>query len=114
MPTVQQQVEAEIMADEPYNAADEKQVNNARKKKARREKERLEVMEALLQNQKTRAWLWDLIEGYNPYGEFMVPGDVPATYFNWGMRNAGIKLLQDAMQFPDLFTKMANEARSRK
>jgi len=114
MPTVPDQVEAEENADIPYNAADPEMVNAARKKHARWSKQRLTVVEALMQHEDGRRFLWELIQGYNPYGEFVIPGDTHGTYFNWGMRNAGMLLLQDCMQFPALFVVMSNENKNRK
>lgn len=114
MARVPDQIEAERLYEKPYNSSDEKAVNNERKRSARLEKERLEVMEALLQNKKTRAWVWSLIEGTDQYGFPVVPGDPYMTYFKLGEQNVGKKLLADAVQFPELYTIMANEARNRK
>lgn len=114
MPRVPDQVEAELLDRDPYNAADPKAINAARKKHARHERERLEVMEALLQNKKTRAWVWDLIAGCDPAGNPIVMGDTHATYFKLGEQNVGKRLLMDAVQFPELYVQMANEARNRK
>lgn len=114
MANIPAQAEAETLIQENYNAADPVQVNTARKKGARLERERLEVIEALLQNEKTRAWLWDLIAGIAPHSNPVVPGDTHATYFNLGQQNVGKQLLMDAIQFPELYMKMASESKTRR
>lgn len=114
MSRVPDQVEAEELAGQQFNAADPKQVNAARKKAARLDKQRLDVVEALMQNIKTRAWLYDLLNNCDMFGNPLVAGDTHMTYFKLGQQNMGKMLLQDVMQFPDQYVLMMNESRNRK
>lgn len=107
-------VEAESLAEDPYNASDPEHIKKAQKKSAHNKAKRLGVMQAILKDKDGREWLYDLIEGVQPYGVHIVPGDTHATYFNWGMQNAGKILTQEAMEFPDLYIMMCNEAKNRK
>jgi len=103
-----------ILREQPYNAADPKQVNDARKKASRRAKQQLHVIQAMMENEPTRAWLYDFMAACSVFGNPAVLGDTHATYFNLGMQNAGKMILQDVEKFPDLYIKMVQEAKTRK
>lgn len=114
MPTVPDQVEAEELAEQAYNAADPEMVNAARKRSARKKKKDLEVVRLLLSHAEGRAYLWNIMEFGHVHGNPVVPGDPHATYFNLGMQNYGKMILMDVMQFPTEYVMMCNEARNRK
>ena len=100
---------SEDIQQEQYNAADEKQVNNARKKAAREKYNRLRVVEALMQNKETRQYLWELMESCYVMGEPQVPGDVYATYSNLGRQQVGKEIFADCLNFPTQYMTMAQE-----
>lgn len=114
MANIPAQAEAEFEQVEHYNAADPKQVNTARKKEARKERERLEVVEALMQNKKTRVWLYNILEKCHMFGNPIIPGDTHSTYFNLGEQNVGKLLLLDAMKFPTEYVIMMAEGKDQK
>lgn len=106
--------EAEMNAEEPYNASDPKAVNRARKKAARLEKENLRVVQALMQNKETRAWVYkELFECYI-FEDPVVAGDVHMTYLNLGVQRRGKALLAQVMNFPDEYVLMIKEAQRRR
>lgn len=107
------QIEAEDMAEEPYNAAEPEQVNEARKKAGRRKSKRLEVIALLMQHQDGRAWIYELLEDCQMFGNPIVQGDTHATYANIGAANFGKKIWQDIEQAaPDECSLMLKEART--
>lgn len=107
-------VEAEIEAEEPYNAADAKAVNNARKKAARRERARLDVVAAMMKHPETRFYLHEIMESCNVFGNPVVMGDTHATYYELGRQNVGKKILMDVIQFKDEYYLMMEEGRQAK
>jgi len=107
--------EAELIVEEQYDASDKKTVNNARKKGARLERERLEFVQAIMSTAQGRKWMYDLMVMCNVFGNPLVPMDTHATYFHLGMQNVGKKLLQDVGDAaPDEYTLMLKEAKNAK
>lgn len=104
-------IEAEKMAEEPYDASDPVQVNKARKKSSRQERERLEFVQGMMTLPQGRKWLWQLMESCYIFSNPVVLGDTHATYENLGRQNIGKALLTDAMQFSEDYVRMAKEAK---
>jgi len=106
------ELEAEMMAAQPYNAADPKQVNEARKKAARRKKKMAEVTKAIMSTPEGRMWMMDVLESCKVFGNPIVAGDPHFTYHNIGEQNIGKKLLQDVNDAAiDEYVMMIKEAR---
>lgn len=98
MPDRIQHIEAEAALEkEPYNAADPKQVNNARKKAAKNLADRLRMVEAVMQQPEGRRWIFDFLQFCHIYGNPVVSGDPHMTYFNLGQENIGKRLLADVV-----------------
>ena len=114
MVDVPRDVEAERLAEIPFNASDPEQVNAARKKAARLERSRLRLVEELMKVKEGRMYVWDFLESCHINGNPVVPGDTQATYFNLGQQNVGKLVLMDAMQFPENYVLMVSEAKVRK
>lgn len=104
--------EAEFLAEQPYDASDPVQVNNARKKAARLERERLDFVKAILDLPQGRKWMWQLLERCYIHSNPVALGDTHATYQNLGRQDIGKSLLADAMQFPEEYVQMAKEAKT--
>lgn len=104
-------IEAREMAEEPYDASNSKQVNAARKKSARRNKKRYEVVNALMQHKDGRRWIYEILERCHIYTTSFVQGDPHATSFREGERNVGNSLLIDILTAAqDEYTLMMREA----
>ena len=92
-------VEAERLAEEPYNADDKEAVNKARKAAGRREKAHLQVVRNIMLTEPGRAWMYDKLEACKIFGNPMTMGamgvDTHATFFGLGEQNVGKLLLQD-------------------
>jgi hypothetical protein len=66
----QQNIEAEFVAEQPYDSSDVDQVTDKRKKVGRAEKERREDLESLMRTVKGRKFLWDFCAAFlvvDPY-----------------------------------------------
>jgi len=104
--------EAEILMEEPYNAADPEKVNNARKKEARERREELQFLAKIMATKEGRKWTYKLIASCNPFGNPIIPSDTHLTYSNLGAQNIGKKLLQDINDAaPDQYVIMIKENR---
>lgn len=106
--------EAETNLETDYDASSPEQVNKQRKRAGRNRRARLLVVQALMEQQEIRKWIWEWLEFCSIHCNPVVQGDPHATYFNLGQQNVGKRLLQDVMQFPELYVKMVNEARLNK
>lgn len=105
-----QNIEAEDEIDRAFDASDPKQVNNARKKGARKKAERLRVVEALMQHKEGRQWLREFMESCDIFGNPMVQGDPYGTHFRLGQQNAGKRVLMDIIAAsPDNYVVMMKE-----
>ncbi len=110
-----QELEAETEAAKPYNAGDPKEVNNARKRAARKTTERLRVVEALMKHEDGRAWVYELLESCHLYTNPFTLGHPDATNFKLGEMNIGQRLLADIVAAaPKEYLKMCEEAKERK
>lgn len=101
------------MDEESYDASNPDHIEKATKKTRRKKDESLDVIQMLMNAPAGRAWLWDLIEGTDPHGWPIVTGDTHLTYAMIGQKNVGHKILQDCLNFPDLYLKMAAENRKK-
>lgn len=107
--------EAEMLAEEPYNAADEKQVNNARKKEARERKELLDYTGFIMSTPLGRKWMLHLLNTCKTFSNPIVPGETHYTYHNIGEQNIGKKYLQDINDgAPEQYVLMMKESKNRK
>src|ERR1700719_1100745 len=93
-----QKLEAERLAEEPFNADDRESVNKRRKSAARREKAHLTVVRNIMLNEAGRAWMYDKLEACKIFGNpiRIVDGggvDPLGTLFNIGEQNIGKLLL---------------------
>lgn len=106
-------IEAAEIAETSYDASNKKQVNNARKKAASRNKKRLEVIQLLMQHKDGRAWIYEILERCHIYTTSFVQGDPHATSFREGERNVGNQLLIDVLKAAtDDYLKMVKEGQS--
>lgn len=97
--------------EESYDTSDQKQVNKARKKEARKRADRLKFIEAAMSHEQGRAWFYDMLlfcKVINtPYSDN--PYD---TAFKCGMQNVGLRILLDLQDAaPDRYLDMVKEAR---
>ncbi|MFA7278757.1 MAG: hypothetical protein WC100_01525 [Sterolibacterium sp.] len=107
--------EAEMLAEEQYDASDKKQVNNARKKAARMERERLEFVRAIMTVPAGRKWMYGLLVDCKIFDNPIVPGETHYTYHNIGAQNIGKKLFMDINDAaPEEYITMMREARESK
>ncbi len=107
--------EQEILQEEVYNAGDEKDVTNARKKSARMRKEELEFVSAIMSSPQGRKWMLNILTICKTFTNPVVPGDTHFTYHNIGEQNIGKKLLQDVNDSaPDQYILMMKESREAK
>lgn len=104
--------EAELLAQQPYNASDKKQVNNARKKVARERRDELDYVKAIMSTKQGRKWMYDMIVACKVFHNPVVQGDPYATYHNIGGQNLGKKLIQDINDAaPEEYVAMMREAK---
>lgn len=102
-------LEAEDLAEKPYDASDPKQVNEARKKGGRKKKREREFLHTMMQHPDGRFLMYDMVrcvvEG-NP----MVPGDPHSTYFNLGQEYKARALFREIAKIsPDQLVLMLQE-----
>lgn len=106
--------EANLLAEEAYDAGDKQAVNKQRKKAARIEREKLDFTKAIMSTPEGRKWMYDLISYCNPLGEPTIPGDIQLTYRNIGRQDIGKKLFIDIeMAAPEEYTQMMKESRQK-
>ncbi len=107
-------LEAEDLAEEQFDSSSPESVNKARKKEGRRRAARLRVVEALMQHEDGRRWIYELLERCHIFGNPLVRGDAYATHFNIGEANIGRIVLADVVAAaPDQYVLMCQEAKSR-
>ncbi len=104
--------ENNILNEQPYNAADEKQVIEARKKEARRRKEELEYINIIMSTPRGRKWMCALIALGDPLVTPYAPGNTPEhTHVNIGAQKIPQKLMMDIREAaPEMYVKMLTEA----
>ncbi len=106
-------VEAERLLEPPYDTADPQQVNTARKKAARKDRERLDVVRGLMTLKEGRAWLYGLLGKCHIFENVFRPGQPDSTAYLCGERNIGLAVLADIMAVaPDEYVTMCKEAKT--
>lgn len=94
----------------PYDSSDPEQVEKRTIEAARREKERLDVVAALMASPQGRAWVWSELVAASIFSTTFVSGDPHASAFAEGGRNAGLRLLAQVMRAaPEQYPVMAKE-----
>lgn len=111
------EAEAELIAEEPFDASDPIAVNRARKKAGRKKKNNLEFVEAMMSVPQGRKWLYNFMESCAVFGNPLVHGvdghvDPLATHFRLGEQNAGKRVLSDLQNFPDYYAAMMRESKN--
>ena len=105
----QQNIEAEFVAEQPYDSSDVEQVTEKRKKVGRAEKERREDLESLMRTEKGRKFLWDFCAAFlvvDPY----VAGDPNTVAYMLGQTvNAKRYYLELLRVDPHLAATMVEE-----
>jgi hypothetical protein len=110
-----QKLEAEELAEKPYDASNPEEVNMARKKAGRKKANRLRIVEAIMQHADGRAWMYGILDRCHIYGSPLVQGDPYATHYMIGESNIGRLILSDVVDAaPDKYLLMIQEAREKK
>lgn len=94
-----------------FDAGDPVAENNANRDEARRQREDAETVRRLMSHRNGRAWLFRLLERCHIYTSPFSPGQPDTTAFALGEQNIGLRLLEAAQAFPDLYMTMLAEAR---
>lgn len=107
-----QQIEAENIAENQFDASNPEQVNAARKKASRKKTQRLVVIQALMQHEDGRRWMRELLQRCHIYGNCLVQGDPYGTHFRMGEENIGKMIMADVIEAaPAEYLKMCEEGR---
>lgn len=94
----------------PYDSGDPEQVAKAEIEKARRVKEQLDVVAAIMATPSGRAWIWSELVAARIFATTFVSGDPMASAFAEGERNGGLRLFAQVMKAaPDNYIVMARE-----
>lgn len=105
--------ETEEQVVQSYDAADKKSVNTARKKAARKKKQRLEVVQAIMAQPQGRAFMYDYLARCSVFTTPFVAGQPDLTSFNAGRQSIGHDLQADIMAVaPEMYWMMVQEAKS--
>lgn len=94
------------------NAADEQQLQFARRKAKREKARRRGLLKHQLSTAEGREFVWNELERHGIYEEIAGPVDV--VYPRLGRRSAGLQLLGAVMEHPELYLQMQAEAMTRK
>lgn len=106
-------IEAEGLAEKAFDAGDPIAVNNARKTAGRKRSQRLRVIEALMQHEDGRRWIYELLDRCHIYGNPLIQGDPYSTHFNIGEANIGRIILADVVAAaPEQYVTMCTEGKS--
>lgn len=104
------ELEAEELAEKPYDASDPEQVNAARKRSGRKVSKERDTLKALLEHENGREFLYASIKCIID-GDPVVPGDSLSTYFNLGQERRARHIFQESVRIsPENFAKMIKEA----
>ena len=102
-------LEAEELAEKPYNAADPTQVAEARKTQGRKKVKDREDYLSLMEHENGRRFLWQFC-AVAITGNPVVPGDLYSTYFNLGQESKARAIFTELIRLtPELATKMIQE-----
>lgn len=101
--------------DEPaYDAADNTTVNIARQQATRDEADDREVIVAMMDQEKCRKWLYDLLVRCNIFTTPYTAGDPYQTTFNAGCQYIGQMILADIVKHAEeQYVHMCREGRER-
>lgn len=106
--------EDEQAMDEVYDASDPQAVNAARKKEARKKKERLQFIRDVMSDPRGRNWVYEELEACHIFDNPFYGERTHDTAFALGEANRGRKLFQDVLRSsPDLYLSMMEEANQR-
>lgn len=106
--------EAEAATVVPYDTSDPVAVNTARKRAARADRERHDVVASLMEIKEGRAWMHGMLDVCHCFATSFVQGDALSSAFKEGERNIGLRLLADVMKSaPDQYVTMIKEAKGR-
>lgn len=95
---------------EAFDASNPSQVKKQQREANRREKERREVVAAILATPAGRNWMWELLSSTHIYESSYVGGDAMAMAFREGERNIGLQVLDLITRTaPDAFIQMTKE-----
>ena len=116
MPTQGQIIEAEFVAEKPFDSSDPEQVNEARKKAGRRKKKTATVIEALMTHADCREWMYKLLVTCDVYRLSYMSNESHADMaFREGKRFIGLQLLADIRKAaPDNYELMLRECAEKK
>lgn len=92
-----QQLEAAEVPEQPFDASDPEQVNEARKKSGRKKKEEREDYVSLMETEKGRSFLWKFCAAA-VVGDPVVPGDSLSTYYNLGQERKARDLFKELLR----------------
>lgn len=110
-----EQIIAEDVVEKPYDASDPEQVNDARKKSGRKKTNRLRVVQAIMELEDGRAYMYNLLERCHIFGNPFVRNDPYATHFMIGESNIGRLIMADVVECsPEGYLKMCEENKERK
>lgn len=101
--------------EKPFDAADPKVVNDARKRGARLRKKRIDFVKAMMGTHEGRMWTYDMLTMGHIAEPTHTPGDPYATAFKEGERNFANKILCDISEAaPEKYMLMMAEGRAEK
>lgn len=96
-----------------YDAGDKRSVNTARKKAARKKKQRLEVVAAIMEQPQGRAYMYEYLTRCSTFTTPFVEGLPDKTAFNAGRQSVGHDLQADIMAAaPEMYWVMVKEAQT--
>lgn len=94
-----------------YDAGDKRSVNTARKKAARKKKQRLEVVAAIMAQPQGRSYMYEYLTRCSTFTTPFVEGMPDKTAFNAGRQSVGHDLQADIMAAaPEMYWVMVKEA----
>lgn len=95
-----------------YNAADAKQVNNAKRAAGRLARDDADVIRKLMHTQQGRSWMWRKLTACRAFAPSYMPGQqqLTDTAYYEGQRAIGLELLAEVMGASrDLYLLMHKE-----
>lgn len=96
-----------------YDANDEEQVEEARKKAEVTNAMKLNVLRNLMGIPAGRAWIYSVLDRCHIYGNPFVPGQADSTAFNLGEANIGRIFLADVQEAAsEFYLTMLQEAKT--
>lgn len=96
---------------EPFNAADENQVEQRRRDADRDRSEELARFQRVMNSEDGRAFVWRILSSAGVYRTSMTGNSY--TFFNEGRRSLGLELMADIHEMPEQYHLMIREAQDR-